>query len=267
LNKEFRIAMSLATDRQEVIDVVYAGQGEPFQAAPRPESPFYNEEMAKQYTEYDPDTADKMLDAMGLTERDDNGIRKLPDGRSIVIRIDVSTDLGPQLDILELVQLHWEDVGIKLDVRKSERSYVYEQKDTNKHMAHVWKGDGGLGDAQLDPRYYLPMHEDSAYAMLWAKNWFAPDAADVAELPEAVQAQYDAYRAMFASPDEAERTKWFQEVLKISQEQFYTIGISLPPLSFGVATNVMGNVPVNQPHSWVYPNPGPMNTSLLFKRQ
>lgn len=266
-NRDFRVALSIATDREEIVDVVYAGQGEPFQAAPRPESPFYDEKMAKQYTEFDPYKANEMLDAIGLTERDDNGIRKLADGRSAVIRVDVSTDLGPQLDILELVQLHWEEVGIKLDVRKAERSYVYEQKDTNKHMAHVWKGDGGLGDAQLDPRYYLPMHEESAYAILWAKNWFEPSAADVQKLPEAVQKQYDAYRAMFASPNEAERTRLFKEVLRISQEQFYTIGISLPPLSYGVATNVMGNVPKNQPHAWVYPNPGPMNTSLLFKRQ
>jgi peptide/nickel transport system substrate-binding protein len=51
-NKDFRIGLSYALDRQEMIDVVFQEQGEPYQAAPRPNSPFYDEELAKQYTEY-----------------------------------------------------------------------------------------------------------------------------------------------------------------------------------------------------------------------
>ena len=38
-NKDFRIGVSHLLDRQEIIDVVFTGQGEPFQVAPRPESP------------------------------------------------------------------------------------------------------------------------------------------------------------------------------------------------------------------------------------
>src|SRR5690606_30933689 len=52
-NKDFRIGLSHAINRQEIIDLIYIGQGEPWQAAPRPEAQFYNEEFAKQYTEYD----------------------------------------------------------------------------------------------------------------------------------------------------------------------------------------------------------------------
>lgn len=266
-NRDFRVAMSLATDRQEVIDVLYAGQGEPYQAAPRPESPFYNEELAKQYTEFDPDKASAMLDAIGLTERDGNDIRKLADGRPINIRVDVSSDLGPQLDILELVKIHWAEVGINLDVRKAERSYVYEQKDSNKHMLHVWKGDGGLGDAQLDSRYYLPMHLESGYAIRWAEHWTDPDKANLVDLPEIVALQLGLYKQMFNSPSPEDRTRLFKEVLEITKSEFYTIGISLPPMDYGIATNVMRNVPENQPHAWVYPNPGPMHTSVLFKSE
>ena len=38
-NMDFRIGLSLAMDRQTVIDTVYIGQGIPYQQAPRPESP------------------------------------------------------------------------------------------------------------------------------------------------------------------------------------------------------------------------------------
>ncbi|MDB5612668.1 MAG: transporter substrate-binding protein, partial [Devosia sp.] len=41
-SKDFRIGVSQLIDRQEIIDVVFTGQGSPSQAAPRPESPFYD---------------------------------------------------------------------------------------------------------------------------------------------------------------------------------------------------------------------------------
>ncbi|WMS44570.1 ABC transporter substrate-binding protein [Acuticoccus sp. MNP-M23] len=266
-NKDFRIALSHGIDRQEIIDTLYVGLGEPYQAAPRPESRFYDEEMAKQYTEYDPDLANQMLDDIGLTERNGDGIRLLPDGRPLSIRVDVTTDLGQMLDILELVRPQWKEIGVDLDARKGERSYVYELKDNNRHMAHAWKGDGGLGDAQIDARYYVPSDEESAYALMWAKNFFQPDANDKQEPPAAVAAQIETYKEMFRSPTDEKRAELFRKVLETAKDQFYTIGVSLPPLSFGIATNEMQNVPEKQPQSWIYPTPGPMNTSILFKRQ
>ncbi|MEZ4637678.1 MAG: ABC transporter substrate-binding protein [Caldilineaceae bacterium] len=78
-NKDFRIALSHAINRQEIIDVVYVGQGEPYQLAPRPTSPFYNETLAKQYTEYDPAEANEILDSI-FPEKNADGIRLGPDG-------------------------------------------------------------------------------------------------------------------------------------------------------------------------------------------
>ncbi len=38
-NKDFRIGLSYAVNRQEIIDVVFVGQGEAWQAAPRRDTP------------------------------------------------------------------------------------------------------------------------------------------------------------------------------------------------------------------------------------
>ncbi|WP_421723233.1 ABC transporter substrate-binding protein [Bauldia sp.] len=266
-NKDFRIALSHAIDREEIIDVVYAGQGEPYQAAPRPTSPYYNETLAKQYTEYDPDTANELLDAMGLTERDGNGIRLTSDGQPISIRADVTSDLAVFLDIAELVKAHWAEVGVDFDVRKAERSLVYEKKDSNQHMAHIWKGDGGLGDAILDPRYYMPFNAESAFAIRWAATLFDPTGDLATEPPEAVKRQQDLYNQLKTATSQEEKDRLFNEILDIAVDQFYVIGISLPPKSYGIATNEMRNIPEDQPHAWIYPNPGPMETSVLFKAQ
>ncbi len=265
-NKQFRIALSHAIDRADIIDAIYAGQGEPFQAAPRPESPFYDEELAKQYTEYDFEKAIKILDDIGL-ETGEDGIRLLPDGRPVHIRIDVASDMGPFLDILELVKIHWLDVGINLDVRKAEKSFVYDQKQNNKHLMHIWEGTSGAGDALLDPRYYMPMSTESAFAPLWAMNWHNPENKLRQDPPESVAKQFELLEQVYASSSQEKRIELFKEILKISKEEFFAIGISLPPKGFGIATNEMGNVPQNQTQSWIYPTPGPMGTAVLFKRK
>ncbi len=47
-NRDFRVGLSYAIDRQAIIDKVFRGDGEPYQVAPKPESPFYSEQFAKQ---------------------------------------------------------------------------------------------------------------------------------------------------------------------------------------------------------------------------
>ena len=81
-NPDFRKGVSHAINRKEMIDVVWVGQGEPYQLAPRPTSPFYNETLAKQYTEFDVKKANEYLDKV-LPKKDANGMRLMPDGKPL----------------------------------------------------------------------------------------------------------------------------------------------------------------------------------------
>ncbi len=264
---DFRVALSLAIDRQEIIDVLFVGQGEPWQAAPRPESRWYNERLAKQHTEFDLERANALLDGLGLAERDAAGFRLGPDGKRIAFRLDVTSDVQPYFpDLAEMLKVYWQAIGIQLDVRKSERSFVYETMRANQHDVHIWQGDGGLGDALLDPRYYFPANIESVYALLWAKSLYDPGAADALEPPPAVKRQQDLYRELQRSADPALQDRLFAEILEIAADEFRVIGISLPPNGYGIARNDMGNVPELQPHAWIYPTPGPMGVAQLFKK-
>ena len=62
--KEFRQALSIAIDRQALIDAVFVGQGAPAQPSIAPTDPLYNERLATQFTAYDPDAANAMLDKL-----------------------------------------------------------------------------------------------------------------------------------------------------------------------------------------------------------
>ena len=81
-DKNVRIALSLGIDREEIIDIVYQGVGEPWQIGPKRGTPLYNDQLAHQYTEYDPDKANELLDAAGLDKRDSEGFRLMPDGQA-----------------------------------------------------------------------------------------------------------------------------------------------------------------------------------------
>ena len=89
----------------------------PHQPAPLPGTSLYNERLATQYTEYDPELANQMLDEMGLTERDANGFRLGPDGNPLTIDIEVITVSTEHTDALELIKRQWAEVGINMNVK------------------------------------------------------------------------------------------------------------------------------------------------------
>lgn len=266
LNRDFRVALSLGIDRQEIIDVIYAGQGTPYQAAPRPESQFYNEELATQYTEFDPEEANRILDEIGL-ERGDDGIRLDADGNPIRIQLFTPSDQAELNDVAQLVGDYWSDLGIELDQRNVERSFVYETFRANSHDMHMWWGDGGLGDAVLDPRYYFPMNNESAFAYRWAQWFMNPEGSGSLEPTEPAKQQMELYRELLATGDAEGQAELFSEILDIAQEEFWVIGTVLPAEGYGIASTRMRNVPQDQPYAWIYPQPAPMQVSQLYYAQ
>lgn len=268
-NKDFRIALSHAINRQEIIDVVFVGQGEPYQLAPRPTSPFYNETLAKQYTEYDPDTANEILDGI-FPEKNADGFRLGPDGNPIVVDVQVTSVNTTQVDTMELVKGYWEAVGIQTNVNSMDRSLFYTRKDGNEHDAAVWGGDGGL-DVILEPRWYFPYSGESLFGQAW-QSWYNNPSGQGAltapeEPPADIKAQMDLYDQIKASGDPAEQAELMTQILDMAAEQFYAIGIALPASGYGIVKNNFHNVPSPHPGAWLYPNPGPTNPEQYWISQ
>ena len=263
-NQLFRQALSVAINRQDIIDLIYVGQGEPHQPSPRPESEFYNEEMAKQFTEYDPEQAKKWLDEAGYMEVD--GKRMGPDGKPIAFGVEVASGVGDRGDLMELVVGYWQAIGIDAQLVLEERSLFYDRKELNEHDANVWGGDGGL-DVILEPRWYFPFSGESNYAIAW-QNWFNnPEGELSEEPPPAVKEQMDLYNQLKAEPDTAKQAELMKQILQIAQENFYVMGISLPLEGYGIVKNDFHNVPEKMFGAWLYPHPGPVNPQQFFRDQ
>ena len=109
-----RRAISIAIDRHEINLAIFYGLGTESADTLLPSSPLYKREYANAWIQHDPAKADEMLDAAGLQNRDDDGIRFLPDGRRMEIVVETPGETTLDTDVLELVADHLEKVGLKV---------------------------------------------------------------------------------------------------------------------------------------------------------
>src|SRR3546814_8802212 len=68
--------------RAEINQVIYYGLCLPANNLVLPDSPLYKPAYGEAYTAFDPAKANALLDEIGLTKRNSDGYRLLPDGRS-----------------------------------------------------------------------------------------------------------------------------------------------------------------------------------------
>ncbi|ENN86418.1 putative oligopeptide ABC transporter, substrate-binding protein [Rhizobium freirei PRF 81] len=263
-DKSVRQALSLGINRQEIIDIVYFGQSEGYQAGPRPEHPWYNEKYARQFTNYDPDKAGAMLDQAGYGKKDPSGFRLRPDGQKMFFTVDVIPTLYPDLvDALELVKAHWAQIGVDMKVNTIERALYYTRGDDNAHDAQVWPGPGGL-DPMLDPRDFFAFHpQGSRYAIPWSV-WYTSNGKQGEEPPESQKKRMKLFDEARSTADLDKRGAVMKQIFDIAAEEFETVGLCLAVGGFGIIRNNLRNVPEKQPDSWSWPNPGPAMPQQFF---
>ncbi len=264
-NLDFRIALSYAINRQELIDLVLVGQGQPWQAAPMASSPYYHERLATQYVEYSPELANQHLDAAGYMDSDGDGIREGPDGEPISFTVDIITVAPDQIDMMNLISQYWEAVGIKMTPNVLDRSLGQQRLEVLEHDANTWGAPGGIGyGTLLDPRNWVPMHGHSRYGYAWYR-WYIDNEDEIGEEPpDIVKRQLELYTEIQATPDPERQIELMGEILDIAADLFYTIGISTPAPGYGVASKDMHNIMDQMPAAWQYPTPGPADTFQFY---
>jgi len=255
-NKDFRIGLSYAINRQEIIDTVYMGQGTPAQPSVLEGTPLYNEQLAKQYTEYDVAKANEYLDKV-LPKKDANGMRLLPDGKPLSFTVEISNAYKEQVDAGTMVVKYWQAVGVNAQAKPEDRSLMYERKNNNDLDAMTWGGEAGLGTI-FDPRNFFPNSNEAAWAIAWA-SWYQPDVAKAEEPPADIKNMMALYDQIKATATVEGQNKLMAELLQASADYFPAIGISTAPMLYGIVKNTMFNVPAQMINSWQYPTPAPTN--------
>ena len=244
----FRRALSLGIDREQLNEVFWLGLGTPGSVIPDriiPESP--GEEWRTKWSTHEPAQANRLLDSMGLTRKDREGLRLRRDnGQRLRIEIAVAQTLSPTWpQQAEMIVQHWRQIGIAADVKVMERSLALTRALNDQHQIFMWTNNG-TESLYLYPRYALPVDPTAgvmgnAHALWFASNGQRGTAPTEPEMKRA----FDLMRAA-AGQQEAERIKTAQEVWKIIVEQQWGIGIvGLSPAFMGVrvVSERLENVP------------------------
>ena len=124
---DFRIALSVAMDRDAINEAVYFGEAVPLQGSILPSYSFFQEEWGSIHTEYDPAKANELLDGLGLDQRDGDGWRLRPDGERLTLIFEIGDEEGPKDAIAELVSENWRDVGLDTQWVQM-REALYEER-------------------------------------------------------------------------------------------------------------------------------------------
>jgi peptide/nickel transport system substrate-binding protein len=230
---EFREALSIAIDRNEINDLIYNGVMEPRQASPVSGSPEFDPDFETRWTEYDPARANELLDGLGLSERDGDGWRKRPDGETLSFRITYTDVLGLITpDEIQLVEDYWRAIGLQVSQEVVERS-LYEQRVVSGDVeVGVWYVDRS-SVVKADPGRYLGIVDDGPWAPLYAKWLEAQTWPDPSQYPEPTEEPPEGHpvreiRALWeqvkVEPDEATRNALFKQLLDIHKAHPYQIG-------------------------------------------
>jgi peptide/nickel transport system substrate-binding protein len=253
-NKDFRIGMSYAINRQEIIDIAHQGQGSPAQVAPLEDSPLYNERLATQYLEFDVAKANEHLDKV-LPEKDADGFRTDKTGRRLSIVMSVSSDLSygtNWVQIAELLTKYWGDVGVEVKLNAMPDKQFVEFKKQNKLEASMYTGEGGAGITPiLDPRYYVPMEYFGLYGNGW-HAWFTKSSeAKPVEPPQEIKDFRAEFEEVLSSPTQEEQISKMQDILEKAADEFWVIGISRPGPGYDVFHSRVSNIPESWTSGWI----------------
>ncbi|WP_197381941.1 ABC transporter substrate-binding protein [Mycolicibacterium mengxianglii] len=112
---DFRAALNLAVDRDQMLDVVALGQGRAAtQGYTHPDAPFAAPDAA---TPYDPQRAEALLDQLGWIDADGDGTRENPRGASAPFTLVVDGGNAPHVRAAELLVEDFAEVGIAVEIK------------------------------------------------------------------------------------------------------------------------------------------------------
>jgi len=246
----FRRALSLATDRREINQVIYYGLALEGNDTVLPDSPLYRLEYSQRWAEFDLDRANRLLDEIGLP-RASSGIRTLPDGRPLEMLIETAGEDPTQIAILQLMTDSWRQAGIRLLPKAEQREVLRNRVFAGQAVVSVWYGlDNGLPTAAMPPNELAPTTQQQLNWPKWGQHYETtgrsgspPDDAAAAEL-------LHLYEEWVGTLDPGRQRDIWHRMLDIRADQQFSIGTVRQIPQPVVVAGRLRNVPSIGIYNW-----------------
>jgi peptide/nickel transport system substrate-binding protein len=246
----FRRALSLATDRHEINEVIYFGLALEGQNTVLPQSPLYRPEYRSAWASYNIDEANRLLDQMGL-KRSSGGMRELPDGRPLDIIVEDSGESAEKADVLELIRDSWRQIGIRLFSRPTQLTLFRMRVFSGQTLMSLSKGiENGLATADMSPSEFAPITQQQLEWPKWGQYAETKgNAGEKPDLPSAIRLK-DLYQSWLAATQSEEHARIWHQMLQTWAEQVFSIGLVAGVQQPVVVNARLRNVPTDGEYNW-----------------
>ena len=224
----FRQALNLAINRDEIIDAVYYGFASPPVWVP---------------SEFNLEEANRLLDEVGLDQRDNDGWRLGPDGERFEINLEVAAHLPDTVPANELIAEHYKAAGIFTTLKVVEIGLLFEHRNANQlQIDTVWNEATTMhafGHARSHLIHHIPP---------W-NQWYNTGGTAGEEPPDWFQELYEL--GIGIGPG----IPWDQEIVDRYQQTFYDtiphINVTYNPGTVLIVNERLDNVFTEGVAQWV----------------
>lgn len=248
----FRRAMSLAIDREEIVEAGFLGYAVPVQVTNNPGSAWYEPEFAEAYAQYDPNESNRLLDEIGLKWDKNHEYRLRPDAKRLTVTLEYFDAAAEFVAVNELVREQWKKVGFDLILKGGSGSLLMERNAANKLQVSQMAQTGGDYDFFTgNANCFIPMSHGwiTDFAPLWT-DWYLTKGEKGEEPPEEIKKNIERWERMRVTMDDEERIRLGKEILASQAENLWTIGTVGMPAKPCVVKNNLRNVPEKAMWGW-----------------
>jgi len=274
-NRNFRLALSHAIDRDKVQSIVYFGTGEKTTGTMSPKAVEFtaNDEGRQLYEEwrdlaieYDPAQASALLDEAGAVDANGDGFRDLPSGDELTLRIDCSAGAmqsRTQSQATEIIKEGWEAVGLKVQVNVVPDEQMNIMQDNSEIDI---RGCWGVGDGPnflVFPNWVVWVGNDRTAPLYGAWYQVRGTEKEGTELDldplernppreeppadDPAWKLWELYDAARIEPDDAKRLALSQDIIRVHIEQGpFFIGTVGNEVVIVTALEKVGNFPTRE---------------------
>ena len=240
-SKEFRQAVSLGIDRETHNEILGVGLSSPAQSVILPSSPGGSQETSEAYTQLDLETANNLLDGLGLDKRDSDNYRLGKDGEELSFLVHFQAGRKISEEGAILLKADMDKLGLRFIMRSDEKSYFEQVRRGGDYQMVLHNNTSGLNPL-FGANNYFPVMSANNFAPLQSAYYRSNGASGVGPTPE-MQTLIDYYEQLLNEPDKEVFASKVDEVMQIHAENLYSIGILRYTASPAVVHNRMKNVP------------------------
>ena len=168
---DFRRAMSLAVNRDQINEIAYFGLGTPTQytAFDADTASFVTDKQKQAWITYNTKEAAKLLDKAGVVDKDGDGLRDLPSGKKLELNIQYATQ-GVATELVEIIAANWNAVGVKTTQKEVTSDEYRNSQSANDLSVTFWTMGRPLATLASNTTDLLPPYGsffDLRTGMLW----------------------------------------------------------------------------------------------------